>query len=326
MDSKIDLKELAGRIYDLDAKVYKALGSSMGHVFYGNRDDCIHEMLTLMQERKNANALRSDLALIGNMARSLKGQPEYKALMVEYNEILQDLKKLPTGFGENGIIDRKLARLNEADPRKRFAPGDHLVICISRAYGCSGSNIGFQLADLLRINYYDVEILEKEDEAQRLEKEDKSSDVSRYHGLPKRDALFFTQSQKIRELARKEDLVIMGRCADAILARSGIPHVSIFITAPMEQRIRHALQTGRDKDRKKVLKQLKAQDKWHRKYYRFYTGRSWGDVSGYDLCINSAVYGIEGSVGLILRLLPESFRCVREAKAKIEADSDPAEN
>ena len=35
----------------------------------------------------------------------------------------------------------------------------------------------------------------------------------------------------------------------------------------------------------------------------FFTSRKWGDVVNYDLCINSASYGIEGSVRLIERLL-----------------------
>ena len=44
-------------------------------------------------------------------------------------------------------------------------------------------------------------------------------------------------------------------------------------------------------------------DRRHRHYYEFFTSRKWGDVVNYDLCINSASYGIEGSVQLIERLL-----------------------
>ena len=39
------------------------------------------------------------------------------------------------------------------------------------------------------------------------------------------------------------------------------------------------------------------------KYYKFYTGRNWGKARNYDLCINSASYGIQGSVDLIMRML-----------------------
>ena len=38
-----NLRELAGRIYDLDEEVYRELGSSLGRVFNGKREDCIEE-------------------------------------------------------------------------------------------------------------------------------------------------------------------------------------------------------------------------------------------------------------------------------------------
>ena len=34
----------------------------------------------------------------------------------------------------------------------------------------------------------------------------------------------------------------MGRCADVILANNRIPHVSIFITAPFEQRVHRIME------------------------------------------------------------------------------------
>lgn len=52
----------------------------------------------------------------------------------------------------------------------------------------------------------------------------KIREFSRYHGLPKKDAIFFNQSQLICDMAKKEDFVVMGRCADVILANNNIPH------------------------------------------------------------------------------------------------------
>ena len=48
---------------------------------------------------------------------------------------------------------------------------------------------------------------------------------------------------------------------------------------------------------------LKKLDRRHRTYYEFYTGRKWGSTVNYDLCINSASYGIDGSVQLIERII-----------------------
>lgn len=45
-------------------------------------------------------------------------------------------------------------------------------------------------------------------------------------------------------------------------------------------------------------------DRYRAEYYNFYTGRkSWTDPVAYDLTINSARMGIEGSVQLILAAL-----------------------
>ena len=41
-------------------------------------------------------------------------------------------------------------------------------------------------------------------------------------------------------------------------------------------------------------------DKQRKKYYDTYTGRSWGAPENYDLCINSSVSGIEGTVEQII--------------------------
>lgn len=39
------LRKLAERIYDLDAKVYENLGSSLGRVFNGDKERCINDIV-----------------------------------------------------------------------------------------------------------------------------------------------------------------------------------------------------------------------------------------------------------------------------------------
>ena len=64
--------ELANRIYDLDAEVYRVLGSSLGRTFTGNRDTTIRTLSMLMYTKPDGHLLRSELALISNMARTIK--------------------------------------------------------------------------------------------------------------------------------------------------------------------------------------------------------------------------------------------------------------
>ena len=75
-------------------------------------------------------------------------------------------------------------------------------------------------------------------------------------------------------MAKKEDFIVMGRCADVILTNNRIPHISIFITAPFEQRLRRTMEVHpglNEKQAKHLLKQLDCQ---HQNYYRFFTGKN----------------------------------------------------
>ena len=65
------------------------------------------------------------------------------------------------------------------------------------------------------------------------------------------------------------------------------------------------LPEGEGLSAKHLLKKL---DRDHQDYYHFFTGRKWGNASNYDLCLNSAAYGIDGSVDFILRMLDREGR------------------
>ncbi|MFR6329307.1 MAG: AAA family ATPase [Eisenbergiella sp.] len=132
-------------------------------------------------------------------------------------------------------------------------------------------------------------------------------EFSRYHGLSKKDAAFFNQSDLLCD-TRKEDFIIMGRCGDAIMTNNRIPHISIYITAPFEQRVRHTMEIHNGMGEKKARRLLKHLDRQHSHYYNFYTSRRWGNANNYDLCINSASYGIDGTVEFILRMIDRGVK------------------
>ena len=291
-------RELATRLYELDGEVYESVGSSLGRTFTGDREGTIRNLSALMYTKPDGHLLRSEMALISNMART--------------------------------IMDKERVALNHMIKRReKISENDHLVICISRTQGSAGNDIGFGLADKLRINYYDVEIfdqvlrrLEAEKGAvndaeyfadfNKYEKKHKFDpkgwfrEFNRYHGLPKQDAVFFNMSDLICDLASKEDCIIMGRCADAILKNNHIPHISLFITAPFAIRVQHVMDV-RKMNMKQAVRFLKKMDSQHRRYYNFYGGAQWGKPDNYDLCINSASYGINETENLILKLLNDQI-------------------
>lgn len=317
--------ELANRIYDLDEEVYECVGSSLGRTFTGDKEMTIRTLSMLMYTKPDGHLLRSELALISNMARTIKEKDVRRRLMIEYDNILKEIAELPDVFGKVDIMDEARVPLNLVSKNPKLSKEDHLVICISRTQGSAGNDIGFELADQLKINYYDVEIFNqvlKRLEAEKDGVKDTENFVefnkyskehhvgpktwlkqfNRYHGLPKQDAVFFNMSDLICNLARTEDCIIMGRCADAILKNNRIPHISLFISAPFSVRVEHIMETKNMK-LKEASRFLKKMDRQHKHYYEFYTGEKWGKPENYDLCINSANYGIQETIDVIKRML-----------------------
>ena len=208
-------RELATRLYELDGEVYESVGSSLGRTFTGDREGTIRNLSALMYTKPDGHLLRSEMALISNMARTIKDKEEKSRLMKKYYEIFQEILTLPETFVATDIMDKERVALNHMIKRReKISENDHLVICISRTQGSAGNDIGFGLADKLRINYYDVEIfdqvlrrLEAEKGAvndaeyfadfNKYEKKHKFDpkgwfrEFNRYHGLPKQDAVFF---------------------------------------------------------------------------------------------------------------------------------------
>ena len=116
-----------------------------------------------MKEHRTSHYLRSSLALIGNMARTIPDKRERSpgngGVPTPSGQLVQ---KLPDRFGAVDILDENLAGLNQTfahnSMSSRFGQGQHLIICIGRTYGSAGTDVGFNLADSLKINYYDTEI------------------------------------------------------------------------------------------------------------------------------------------------------------------------
>ena len=256
-DNRKKCIELAERIYDLDIEVYECVGSSLGRTFTGDRRTCVENLANLMSTRPQGHLLRSELALISNMARTIRNPQDKSRVMKKYDDILKEVESLPTSFGQGEIVDQNRAKLNTSNLRQKFSKDDHLIICIGRSQGSAGNDIGFALADALRINYYDVEIFTEVLRRLEVEKDsirdvadlgteiiqnkyqrgfnsvkgwrNKIREFDRYHGLTKEDAIFFNQSDLLCKMAKEEDFIVMGRCADVILANNHIPHISIFI-------------------------------------------------------------------------------------------------
>lgn len=190
------------------------------------------------------------------------------------------------------------------------------VITIGREAGSGGLEIARKLASALDVPCYDREliaivaeqrgvstdILEKADEVKA-----KPWDSPAIVGMPSfNDKVFSLQAEIIREKAESESCVIVGRCADQLLKRRD-DLLSVFIHAEPEFRLRRIMEEhkiGRD-DAARLMKRT---DKNRRAYYQYYTDRTWGERTAYDMILNSGKLGIDCVVATILKVIEETAK------------------
>ena len=194
---------------------------------------------------------------------------------------------------------------------------ENLVITIARSYGSGGRAVGKMLASELGIKLYDRNLLREasetsgvaeglfgiNDEKVKFSLFKKKSDGGNEPLSPEDDKyvsddnIFKLQSKQIKNIADRESCVIVGRCADHVLAdRPDV--VRVFVHASPKYCVKTIMDMYgvSPAEAEKLIKQT---DKERSAYYKYYTGKEWNDFSNYDLCLNAASLGIEGCVKLI---------------------------
>ena len=184
------------------------------------------------------------------------------------------------------------------------------IITISREFGSGGRTIGKQVAEKLGIPCYDAELItEMAKQSGFAESYVKEAGeyapgnfldamlTNRTGGPTNEDILWQIQCNIITDLAKKGPCVIVGRCADFILKDD--PNVlKVFVHADMAFRSKRIVEVYGERA-ESPEQRLKDKDKRRGTYYRFYTGRKWGQMRAYDLALDSGVLGIEKCAELI---------------------------
>lgn len=187
------------------------------------------------------------------------------------------------------------------------------IITINRMFGSGGRAIGKALAENLGIGFYDKELIDIASKEKQIpfdtfaKVDEKKANQWRFpidheiqidkdmHFIPMNDILFDIQRQIISDIVQKEDCVIVGRCANHILADKTL---SVFIYAPFEKRVENVVaRTGREE--KSARKLVKKMDKERRSYYEYFTDHKWMDMTQYQLCIDSSQFSQEQIIEII---------------------------
>ena len=180
-----------------------------------------------------------------------------------------------------------------------------LIISIGRESGSGGLEIAQTLAKRFGLPLYDKSILQNAAEAKGLN----AKDLEQYDERP-RSPLFYRSIKGFsnapedgvaqmqfdllrRHAAAGESFVVLGRCAEEVLAdQEGL--VSIFIRADLDFRVKRT-----PLPEEEALDFIKHQDRQRRIYHDQHCKGDWGDAKCYDLVINSARLDIPGTVDIL---------------------------
>ena len=211
-------------------------------------------------------------------------------------------KKL--AFLKDMIFPESVSAENENEAKEQTAGtyGKN-VIAIGRQFGSGGHDIGKVLAEKLGYDFYDAEIIQMTagttgylPEFVKKNEEIMTNsllydlvnqmylNIDRQDEAPK-DKIFEAECQVVRDLAKKGNCVIVGRCADYVLRNSG-NCLKVFFSAPLMSRIRRVAQRqniseGEAKATVQKNEKLRADN------YRYYTRRMWGAAGNFDLSLNT---------------------------------------
>ncbi len=201
------------------------------------------------------------------------------------------------------------------------------IITIGRELGSGGRTIGKMAANKLGIPYYDRELIDAAAEKSGLSagfvetSEQKVTNSLLYslamgtsygygilqnantQTLPLTEQIYIAQKDVITEYANKGKCVIVGRCADQILAgRDDV--LRVFIYADSDKRAERGIKEyGMTKDT--ALKEIQRSDKERSRHYSGFTDKTWGDRHNYDLLLNSGVLGFENCAKIICSMAEE---------------------
>ena len=196
---------------------------------------------------------------------------------------------------------------------------DNFVVTITRSRGSGGSIIANLLAKQLNIKVYDKELLKLASDDSGINERlfamvDEDTKKSILYKVSKRvyngelippesndftsnDNLFNYQAKVLKELAKENSYIVIGRGADYVL-RDNKNVIKIFVHANNEECILREM--------KRLGMERKEAEEWINKtniyrgiYYRYHTGQKWRDAENYDLILNTSRFSYDECVEII---------------------------
>ncbi len=185
------------------------------------------------------------------------------------------------------------------------------TVTIARRMGSGGSYVGRVIAERLGLRYVDREVLHRaaetlgvEEEALEANRERVASFWERFLGSlsfgppegtyappPVRyndKALFECQSGILKEIAAREDCLIVGYGAAYVLPRHA-RMVNFFFHAPMRFRVRRVMEIYKLEEEERAREMVEESDRVRARYFKEMTGRDWACADNYHVAVDTSM-------------------------------------
>lgn len=190
----------------------------------------------------------------------------------------------------------------------------NIIITIDREHGTNCLEIAKEVAEALNLEIYDENIielkaLESNVNPNKITKEDSFLQGTIYdlyrenysysqEDINSNDAAFLAESKIIRDLAKKGNCIILGKCANYVL-KENYNTLDIFIRADYEDRIANICKRNNveSEQAKSIVSKI---DNRRKNHYSKYANGLWANSSNYDMCINLSRFRKEDISKLII--------------------------
>ena len=202
-----------------------------------------------------------------------------------------------------------------------FSNKSKKIITIDGEYGSGSYNIAANIAEKEKIKFYDSKLIELMTLEKKVKPEDLSKDDSFLQGtiydlyrenysysqedIAFSDAQFLMDSRTIRDIAKKGQCVILGKCADYVLGDDIV--LSVFIYASEDFKL-NRIEKDYNIKKDKIEAKMNREDMKRKNHYERNTGRLWGKSSVYDLSIDSSAFSFDTIEDIIIKLANKKIR------------------
>ncbi len=198
-----------------------------------------------------------------------------------------------------------------------------MIVTISRQFGAGGALVARMLADRLGWSLVDNELIDQVAIRAGMAPEEVAEHDERAPGFIERltralassmpefvapesgtlpdlaeERLVKITERVVSEAAEQGKVILVGRAAPAVLA-SHPRTLHLQIVAPLANRIARVVER-QGIDMKQAEKLIHDADRNRARYHKQYYQRDWADPANYDLVINTARIGIEGTVDIVM--------------------------